>query len=66
MGIVPTVRRVEVLSVRVVCVCGNFVICSDNIVTLQMVHSISLDKSAQSTFTKAVKNIKALIKVNMF
>ena len=38
----------------------------DNFVTLQMVHSISLDKSAQSTFTKAVKNIKAFIKVNMF
>jgi len=38
----------------------------DNFVTLQMVHSISLEKSAQSTFTKAVKNIKALIKVNMF
>lgn len=36
----------------------------DNFVTLQMVHSISLDKSAQSTFTNAVKNIKALIKEN--
>jgi hypothetical protein len=38
----------------------------DNFVTLQMVHNISLDKSSQSTFTKAVKNIQALIKVNMF
>lgn len=38
----------------------------DNFVTLQMVHNISLDKSSQSTFTKAVKNIKALIKVSMF
>jgi hypothetical protein len=38
----------------------------ENFVIIQMVHNISLDKSSQSTFTKAVKNIKALIKVSAF
>lgn len=60
-------RRVVLLSVYGVCAQSGILLYAlrENILTVQMVHNISLDKSSQSTFTKAVKNVKALIKVSL-
>jgi hypothetical protein len=60
-----SVFRIVVVVVIIIIIAVQLRVKITFITTVKMARNISLDKSSQSTFTKAVKNIKRLIKASI-